>query len=83
MFTDDYLMVDTYRKYEFEADVPCMAKSARLSVDMWRQAGSFDDKLPPLSYRFGPNRMSFGYTDSDGVWRTRALLPLAQRLWHI
>jgi hypothetical protein len=79
VFRKRYLMDDADREYAFEADVPCMAKSARLSVDMWRPSAGFGDSLPPLAYRFGTNRMSFGYTDSDGVWRKQELLPLAQR----
>jgi hypothetical protein len=79
VFKARYLMIDPDRPYEFEADAPCKVKSARLSVDLWRPAVSFDAKLPPLAYRLGSYRMSFGYSDSESVWQTRSFRPLAER----
>ena len=79
LFSRRYLMTETDQIYAFEADAPCRVKSARLKAIMWRPAASFDAKLPPLAYRFGANRMSFGYTDSAGGWQTREMLPVAER----
>jgi hypothetical protein len=79
VFLKRYLMTDPDRVYEFEADTECKIKSARMKADMWRTALNLGAKLPPLAYRFGSNRMSYGYSDSQSVLQTRELLPLAER----
>ena len=79
VFSKRYLGDDVDKEYALEADVPCIAQSARLRVDMWRPAVGFGDHLPPWTYRFGTNEMSFGYKDSNEVWRKRELRPLEHR----
>jgi hypothetical protein len=79
IFSQRYLMVNTNRLYEFEADVPCKVKAGRMSAQLWRPLLGFEHAASPLSYRFGSNRMQYSFSDNMNSWQTRELRPLAER----